>query len=93
MKEKENGINPGKTDVQNVHTGHRERMKSSQLILDGEDVPEHILLEMLLYYTIRQKNTNELAHSLIDRFGGLNQVLDAPEWMLCPVSAKSPRGL
>ena len=82
MAEKENGTNTVKTDTRNVHSGHRERMKSSQLILDGEDVPEHILLEMLLYYTIRQKNTNELAHSLIDRFGGLNQVLDAPEWML-----------
>lgn len=82
MEEKESSMNAVKTGSQSIHAGHRERMKSSQLILEGEDLPEHILLEMLLYYSIRQKNTNELAHSLIDRFGGLNQVLDAPEWML-----------
>ncbi len=32
----------------------------------------------MLYYTIPQKNTNELAHALIDRFGSLSDVLDAP---------------
>lgn len=35
-------------------------------------------LELLLFYCIPQKDTNPLAHALLDRFGTLAQVLEAP---------------
>ena len=59
------------------HTGHRARMKK-KLAEHGLDVFEpHEVLEILLYYAIPQKNTNDIAKMLIDRYGSLSAVLDA----------------
>ena len=41
-------------------------------------MPDHNLLELLLFYSIPRKDTNELAHRLISTFGSLNRVFDAP---------------
>lgn len=35
------------------------------------------VLELLLFYCIPRKDTNELAHRLIDRFGSVSRVMDA----------------
>ncbi len=35
------------------------------------------VLELLLFYCIPRKDTNELAHKLIDRFGSVSRVMDA----------------
>ena len=59
------------------HSGHRSRMKK-KLLENGLDVFEpHEVLEILLYYAIPQRNTNDIAKTLIDRFGSLSSVLDA----------------
>lgn len=59
------------------HSGHRARMKK-KLLEQGLDVFEpHEVLEILLYYAIPQRNTNDIAKNLIDRFGSLSSVLDA----------------
>ena len=59
------------------HSGHRARMKK-KLAAHGLDVFEpHEVLEILLYYAIPQKNTNDIAKRLIDRYGSLSAVLDA----------------
>ena len=34
-------------------------------------------MELLLFYAIPQKDTNPIAHALLERFGSLSQVLDA----------------
>ena len=61
------------------HRGHRSRMRK-KLIEKGLDFFEpHEVLEILLYYAIPQRNTNGIAKNLIDRFGSLALVLDAPE--------------
>ena len=60
------------------HTGHRSRMKK-KLAAQGLDAFEpHEVLEILLYYAIPQRNTNDIAKNLIDRFGSFSAVLDAP---------------
>lgn len=43
-----------------------------------DSLETHELLELLLFYGIPRKDTNELAHTLIDSFGSLAQVFDAP---------------
>ncbi|MBO7520519.1 MAG: hypothetical protein J6T73_07060 [Clostridia bacterium] len=43
-----------------------------------EHTPPHKILEFLLFYCISRKDTNPLAHTLINRFGSLPGVLDAP---------------
>lgn len=59
------------------HSGHRARMKK-KLLEQGLDAFEpHEVLEILLYYAIPQRNTNDIAKNLIDRFGSLSAVLDA----------------
>lgn len=62
-----------------VHRGHRERMKD-RFINEGLDNFEpHLILELILYYAIPQKDTNPIAHRVLDHFdGSLMRVLDAP---------------
>lgn len=63
---------------QNPHVGHRARVKQ-EFLQKGFDqnTPPHKVLEMLLFYAIPRKDTNEIAHSLINRFGSISGVLDA----------------
>jgi DNA repair protein RadC len=60
---------------ENLHSGHRERLRTR--FLEGENLADHELLELLLYYAIPQQNTNELAHSLINKCGNLAGVFKA----------------
>jgi len=63
----------------NIHAGHRERLKSE--FLNGgfnENTPEHKWLELLLFYCIPQCDTNPLAHQLIEKYKTIRGVLDAP---------------
>ena len=46
---------------------------------------DHEVLEILLYFAVSQKNTNELAHLLLHTFGSLADVLNAPEEELLQV--------
>ncbi len=39
---------------------------------------EHNIVELLLFFGIPYKDTNDIAHSLVERFGDLNGILDAP---------------
>lgn len=61
-----------------IHTGHRQRMRAKflQSGLDGFEI--HESLELLLYYAVPRKDTNPLAHKIIDNFGSLSAALDAP---------------
>jgi len=62
----------------NVHAGHRRRLKE-RFMRDGLDgFEEHQVLELLLFYAIPQRDTNQIAHDLINRFGSFANVLEAP---------------
>ena len=62
----------------NEHSGHRERMRK-KFIENGFEVFEiHEALEMFLYYAIPRKDTNPLAHRLLDRYITVGGVCDAP---------------
>lgn len=59
------------------HSGHRQRMRE-RFYNEGIDSFEpHEVLEMLLYFSVPRKDTNELAHTLIDTFGSFHGVLEA----------------
>lgn len=68
-----------------MHEKHRERQRQKFKLHGGEVFHDHELLEMLLYYSIPRKNTNDIAHALISRFGSLGGVLDASAEELCAV--------
>lgn len=61
-----------------VHDGHRDRMKN-KLLEQGLDVfDDHNVLELLLFYSMPRKDTNPLAHELLNSFGSLEAVFEAP---------------
>ena len=61
-----------------VHDVHRDRKREQFLRCGAESFADHELLELLLYYAIPQKDTNPIAHALMERFGSLQAVLSAP---------------
>ncbi len=61
-----------------IHDGHRNRMRDRFLHEGLDHFSEHEVLELILYYAVPRKDTNPIAHALINRFGSLAQVLDAP---------------
>lgn len=65
-------------EAMGIHDKHRERMR--QRFLEGglNGFADHEALELLLYYAIPRRDTNPIAHALMDRFGSLSGVLSAP---------------
>ncbi|MBQ6894223.1 MAG: hypothetical protein IJN40_01855 [Clostridia bacterium] len=66
-----------KKQDKDIHKNHRKRVRSNFIKYGLEPLSEYQVLEMLLFYTIPRKDTNVIAHRLIDRFGTLNNVLEA----------------
>ncbi len=62
---------------ENIHAGHRQRLKKLMLAQGLENMPEHNVLEILLFYSVPKVDTNPIAHRLIERFGSLKDVLEA----------------
>jgi len=61
------------------HRNRRERVRRRFLNEGLDSFEDHEILELLLYYSIPQKDTNGLSHKLIDKFGSLAGVLEAPQ--------------
>lgn len=65
-----------------IHDGHRQRIKD-RYIRDGlENFEPHQILELLLFYAIPRRDTNEIAHNLMKHFGTLDRIFDAPLYEL-----------
>lgn len=58
----------------NPHEGHRERMRTRFEREGAEHFDSHQLLEMYLFFALPRRDTNEIAHRLIERFGSLEGV-------------------
>ena len=85
----EGKINESK--LENSHKGHRERLRN-RFLKDGlAGFEDHNVLELLLFYSIPMKDTNEEAHTLMHRFGTLSEVFDADFDELCKVKGISTR--
>ncbi|MBE6900895.1 MAG: DNA repair protein RadC [Ruminococcaceae bacterium] len=69
----------------NIHKGHRQRMMKKFMEHGIECFEEHEVLEILLYSAYTRRNTNDIAHELIRRFGSLEGVLNASCDELCEV--------
>lgn len=69
-----------------IHDGHRARLKKRFLNHGLDNFDDHNALELLLFHSVPRRDTNELAHALIDRFGSLSEVFDAPVEELMKVS-------
>lgn len=67
----------------NHNEGHRMRLKNRFLKHGLETFEPHEVLELLLFYALPRKDTNKIAHSLIEKYGSLPGVLDADFDDLC----------
>ncbi len=63
--------------VKSLHEGHREKMRQRFIEEGLSAFEDHQVLEMLLFYTVPRRDTNELAHRLIEKFGTLENLFDA----------------
>lgn len=70
-------MNEKSNKIKNLHQNHRARVRETFRKAGVDGMPDHNLLELLLFYSIPRKDTNELAHKLIETFGSLNGVFDA----------------
>lgn len=61
-----------------IHDGHREKMRRRFLSGGLEHFADHEALELLLFYAIPRRDTNPIAHALMERYGSLSAVLSAP---------------
>ena len=73
-----------------MHEGHRERLRE-KLVSHRESLTDIQALEMLLFNSISRKDTNPLAHDLLDSFCDMAGVFSASPRLLCTVAGVGPR--
>ncbi len=61
-----------------IHDGHRSRVRERFLKEGLDNFQPHEVLEFLLFYSNPRCNTNVIAHNLLNKFGTLARVFDAP---------------
>ena len=79
-----------KKDGASIHAGHRQRVKEEFLVRGLAGMPDHKVLELLLFYAVPQGDVNPLAHALMERFGTLSEVFHAPYGELLKVKGVGP---
>lgn len=65
-------------EKKSIHKNHRQRVRDRYLAEGINSMADHNILELLLFYVIPVKDTNGIAHALIEKFSDLNGVLEAP---------------
>ncbi|MDR0958365.1 MAG: DNA repair protein RadC [Clostridiales bacterium] len=60
-----------------THAGHRERVREKYVNNGINSFADHEVLEFLLFYALPRRDTNELAHKMINEFGSLHNLMDA----------------
>ena len=75
---------------QHPHLYHRQRMRERFLKNGASGFAPHELLELLLFGVIPYRDTNELAHRLLDRYGNLFNLCNAPYEDLLKVDGVGP---
>lgn len=75
----------------NPHAKHRQRLRERFLSTGLEGFQDHEILELALFYVYSRRDTNPIGHALIERFGSLSGVLDAPVEALRRVPGVGPQ--
>ena len=60
-----------------IHDGHRQRLRNKIKRFGFDCLEDHEKLEYLLFPFVPRRDTNPIAHALIDTFGSFKKVLDA----------------
>lgn len=73
----------------NLHEGHRKRMRERFRQSGFKDFNDHQMIELLLFYANPRKDTNDLAHILVDHFKSIAGIFDASYEELMSISGVS----
>ena len=73
----------------NVNEGHRARLRQRLMREGASGFQDHEILELLLFGSVPRKDTNKLAHTLLNKFGGFSGVLNASPEQLMSVKGVS----
>ncbi len=76
VKQKSSNVDK-KAGKKGLHDAHRKRVREKFRETGLNGFHEHNVLEFMLFYAIPRKDTNEIAHELINEFGSFSQVLNA----------------
>ena len=68
-----------------MHENHRKRVRKRFIDYGIESLEPHEILELILFWSIPRRDTNVIAHKLINKFGSISAVFDAPYKMLLEV--------
>lgn len=68
-----------------IHKNHRARMKKIFRAHELDAFSDVEKLEFILFFAIPMRDTNPLAHKLLDHFGSFDKVIDASYEELCAV--------
>ncbi len=60
-----------------IHDGHRQRVKDRYVEEGLDNFTDIQVLELLLFYAIPRRDTNLIAHRLLDTFGSFAQVMES----------------
>lgn len=77
--------------MNNLHQGHRERLRNRFLSEGLDSFEDHQVLELILFEVIQRGDTNPIAHRLLNRFGSLSAVLEADPTDLATVEGVGKR--
>ena len=76
---------------ESLHAGHRQRLREAFQAAELEGFSDVEVLELLLTFTIPRKDVNPLAHRLLEEFGSLHRVFEAPTARLLRVPGVGER--
>ena len=77
--------------MEDVHKGHRNRLRERAQREGLDAFAPHEVIELLLFYAIPRQDVSEIAHALIQRFGTVKGVLTATAAELSKVKGVGTR--
>ena len=66
-------------EIKSIHKDHRSRVRDKFNKVGLGGFADHEILELLLFYAIPYKDTNPIAHELLNQFGSLENVFAASQ--------------
>lgn len=79
-----------KTKVKHSHAGHRKRMRERYEKNGFNGWAEHEILEFILFDKIPRKDTNKIAHDIIDEFGSIENAIKSDVESLQKINGIGP---
>ena len=68
----------GGSFMENIHAGHRNRLRDKAFKQGIDSLEDHEILELMLSYVVPYKDMNPIAHILLKKFGTIHRVLTMP---------------